>query len=105
MCIRDSNSPVGNFSLIQVSEMQLAYVMQLIDLIRTGRCREVRPTAAATSAFNAALRVAMKGTVWVSGCRSWYLDQHGNPATWPWTFDRFADDMRSPQLDEFELTA
>ena len=99
------NSPVGNFSLIQVSEMQLAYVMQLIDLIRTGRCREVRPTAAATSAFNAALRAAMKGTVWVSGCRSWYLDQHGNPATWPWTFDRFADDMRSPQLDEFELTA
>ena len=99
------NSPVGNFSLIQVSEMQLAYVMQLIDLIRSGRCRHVQPTARATAEFNSALRAAMKGTVWVSGCRSWYLDQHGNPATWPWTFDRFADDMRAPRLEEFELTA
>ena len=42
------NSPIGNFSLIMISEMQLAYIMQLVDLIRTGRYREVAPTAAAT---------------------------------------------------------
>src|SRR5262249_4822048 len=34
------NGPVGNFSLIEVAELQLAYVLQLLDLLRSGRCRE-----------------------------------------------------------------
>lgn len=58
----------------------------------------------ASARFNDALRKAMKGTVWTSGCRSWYLDKNGNPATWPWTFDRFREDMSAPRLEEFEFT-
>lgn len=99
------NSPIGNFSLIMISEMQLAYIMQLIDLIRSGVYREVAPTPAATARFNAAIKEAMKGTVWVTGCRSWYLDKNGNPAMWPWTFERFEAEMAKPDLDEFELVA
>ena len=99
------NSPIGNFSLIMISEMQLAYVMQLIELIRAGECREVAPTAAATARFNAAIKEAMKGTIWVTGCRSWYLDKNGNPAMWPWTFERFEAEMAKPDLSEFELVA
>lgn len=99
------NSPIGNFSLIMISEMQLAYIMQLVELIRTGKYREVAPTAAATARFNAAIKEAMKGTVWVTGCRSWYLDKNGNPAMWPWTFERFEAEMAAPDLSEFELIA
>ena len=33
------NGPVGNFSLIGVAELQLAYVLQLIDRLRDGACR------------------------------------------------------------------
>lgn len=99
------NSPIGNFSLIMISEMQLAYIMQLVDLIRTGRYREVAPTAAATTRFNAAIKEAMKGTVWVTGCRSWYLDRNGNPAMWPWTFERFEAEMAKPDLGDFDLVA
>jgi cation diffusion facilitator CzcD-associated flavoprotein CzcO len=97
------NSPIGNFSLIMISEMQLAYVMQLIDQVRYGRCHAVAPRKDATDRFNAEIREAMKNTVWVSGCKSWYLDKNGNPAMWPWTFDRFQEDMQAPKLDEFEL--
>lgn len=46
---------------------------------------------------------AMKHTVWVSGCRSRYLDKNGTPVTWPWSFERFIDDMRAPKLAEFEM--
>ncbi len=99
------NSPIGNFSLIMISEMQLAYIMQLVELIRTGRYREVAPTAAATARFNAAIKEAMKGTVWVTGCRSWYLDRNGNPAMWPWTFERFEAEMAKPDLGDFDLVA
>ena len=65
----------------------------------------VAPSTAATQRFNADLREAMKGTVWVSGCRSWYLDKNGNPALWQWSFDRFRDEMRAPDLADFALTA
>ena len=34
------NGPVGNFSLIEVAELQLGYVLQLVEKIRSGECRE-----------------------------------------------------------------
>lgn len=99
------NSPIGNYSLISIAELQIDYIMQLVQLWREGRAREIEPTAAATRRFNDALKGAMKDTVWVSGCQSWYLDQHGNPAMWPWTFARFRAEMARPALAEFELKA
>jgi len=99
------NSPIGNFSVIQISELQIAYVLQLVDLVRQGRCRAVAARQAAAARFNQAIREAMKGTVWVSGCRSWYLDKNGNPAMWPWSFERFRDEMRQPDLADFDLVA
>lgn len=99
------NSPIGNFSVIMISELQLAYILQLVDMIREGRCRQIAPRSDATARFNQAIRQAMKNTVWVSGCRSWYLDKNGNPALWPWTFDRFVEEMRRPDLSDFDLVA
>jgi len=97
------NGPVGNFSLIEVAELQFAYIMQLIDLVRSGRCREVSATAAATEHFEAERVEAAKKTVWVTGCRSWYLDDRGIPMVWPWTFDRFREEMAQPRQQAYEL--
>jgi cation diffusion facilitator CzcD-associated flavoprotein CzcO len=97
------NGPVGNFSLIEVAELQLAYAMKLVDLLRAGRCREIAPSQRATDEFDAARVEAAKKTVWATGCRSWYLDDRGIPAAWPWTFDRFREEMAVPQLDDFDL--
>jgi len=97
------NGPVGNFSLIEVAELQFGYVMQLIDRVRRGECREISATRAAMDDFEAARTQAAQKTVWVTGCRSWYLDDRGIPATWPWSFDRFRSDMREPDLAKFEL--
>jgi len=95
------NGPVGNFSLIDVAELQFAYIMQLVERISEGR--EVCATHEATERFDAERVEAAKKTVWVTGCRSWYLDEHGVPAAWPWTFDRFRDEMAQPRLEAFEL--
>jgi len=97
------NSPVGNYSLISIAELQVNYILQLIDLWRDERCDEIVPKAEATTLFNDALKGAMRGTVWVSGCQSWYLDKNGNPALWPWSYDRFRQDMDHPVLEEFQL--
>jgi cation diffusion facilitator CzcD-associated flavoprotein CzcO len=97
------NGPVGNFSLIEVAELQFGYIMQLIDPIRNGTCREVSATVEAMDEFEAERTEAAKNTVWVTGCRSWYLDDRGIPATWPWPFSRFRSEMRAPKPEAFEL--
>ncbi|MFN8641318.1 MAG: hypothetical protein U0802_06535 [Candidatus Binatia bacterium] len=97
------NGPVGNFSLIEVAELQCDYILQLLARVRAGACREVSPSRQAMDRFDAERRAAAKTTIWNSGCRSWYLDAAGLPTAWPWTFDRFRDEMRAPRLDDFDL--
>ena len=96
------NGPVGNFSLIEVAELQFGYIMGLIDELRSGAHREVSATKAALEEFEAARVEASKKTVWVTGCQSWYLDDRGIPAVWPWTFDHFRAEMRAPRPEAFE---
>jgi cation diffusion facilitator CzcD-associated flavoprotein CzcO len=96
------NGPVGNFSLIEVAELQMGYILQLVAEIRAGRCRAISPSAEATAAFDAERIEAAKNTVWSTGCRSWYLDDRGIPAVWPWTFDRFREEMARPRLEAYE---
>src|SRR5262245_2944006 len=97
------NGPVGNFSLIEVAELQLAYILRLIEPLRSGRCREISPSEATTERFEADRVEAAKKTVWTTGCRSWYLDDRGIPAVWPWTFDRFREEMAAPRLAAYEV--
>ena len=97
------NGPVGNFSLIDVAEAQMAYITQLIDVARADG-RGISPTAEATARLEAERVEAARSTIWMTGCRSWYLDRRGIPATWPWTFDRFKAAMSGPVLEHYELT-
>lgn len=96
------NSPIGNFSLILIAEMQVNYILQLLAPVASGECSAVAPLPAATDEFQAGLREAMKSTVWVSGCRSWYLDKNGTPVTWPWSFEKFEQDMTAPDWAEYQ---
>jgi cation diffusion facilitator CzcD-associated flavoprotein CzcO len=97
------NGPVGNFSLIEVAELQFGYIMQLVARIRDGEGRAISATRDATEAFEAARVEAAQHTVWVTGCRSWYLDDRGIPASWPWAFDRFREEMAVPRFDAYDL--
>jgi cation diffusion facilitator CzcD-associated flavoprotein CzcO len=97
------NGPVGNFSLVEVAELQFGYIMQLIDRVRAGGCREISATQVAMAQFEAARVEAAKKTVWATGCRSWYLDDRGVPAAWPWPFGQFRTAMAAPTWDAYEL--
>lgn len=94
------NGPVGNFSLIDVTEVQLGYVVQLLDELREG-ASSVEVTEAAAVEFEAARVEATKRTVWVTGCRSWYLDDRGVPTAWPWSYQRFRDLLEAPDPTHF----
>ena len=97
------NGPVGNFSLIQVAELQMDYVLQLIELLRNRNATAIEARADATAIFEAERVEAARQTVWVTGCNSWYLDARGVPAAWPWPFRRFREVMAEPDLSAFSL--
>lgn len=96
------NGPVGNFSLIQVAEFQLDYILQLIDRLRDGSRREIRVKPEAAAAYEARRVEAAKKSIWATGCNSWYLDAQGVPASWPWTFAQYAETMAKPEMSAFE---
>jgi cation diffusion facilitator CzcD-associated flavoprotein CzcO len=100
--LQGPTSPVGNFSLIEVAELQVGYLLQLIDTVRSGACREVCATPSAMDRYADERREAAKSTIWASGCRSWYIGQDGLPIAWPFTFDRFREEMKQPRLEDFE---
>ncbi|MXO89439.1 flavin-containing monooxygenase [Pontixanthobacter aquaemixtae] len=96
------NSPIGNFSYLMTAEHQAQFVVSLIAKAREGLA--VEPRADVTDAYNKELREAMHGTIWVSGCDSWYFDPQGRVASYPWQFSRFQMDMKRPDFADFKLS-
>jgi cyclohexanone monooxygenase len=98
------NSPIGNFSWLLTAENQFGYALRLIERLARGNVSEIAPKREAAERFNADVRAALPGTVWATGCSSWYIDKHGNIASWPWTFERFEEEMSEPRWDDFEMS-
>jgi len=97
-------APVGNFTLIDISEAQWTYADQLIDLIRSGHCRAVAPRMEALESYEQARNEQAMKTVYASGCKSWYLDAKGVPQVWPWDFGHFREVMAKPRLEDYQFT-
>lgn len=95
--------PVGNFSLIDIAELQWGYLDQLLELLRGGKYSEVCATRQAMDDYESRRIRAAETTIWATGCDSWYLDKEGVPGTWPWSFERFKEEMAAPRLGDFEL--
>jgi len=96
------NSPIGNISIIDVSETQTGYILECIERLEREEGKLLEPKREAAEAFQGSLRDAMKGTVWVTGCNSWYLDPTGTPTLWPWSAGHFHQVMRHPDFADFE---
>ncbi len=79
------NTGLGHNSIVHMIESQLNYVMSYLDMLDKAGPNafvDVRPDA--QESYNRAIQHQFTGTVWASGCQSWYLDSQGrNPTIWP----------------------
>jgi hypothetical protein len=83
-----------------VAELQFGYIMQLIECVRAGECGEFGPACEAMDQFEADRAEVARHAIWTTGCRSWYLDDRGIPAPWP--FHRFRAETAAPKPEAFE---
>ena len=83
------NTGLGHNSMIFMIESQLNYILDCLHTMdrRNLGAVEIRPEI--QEAFNTEMQKRMQGTVWTSGCKSWYLDANGHNTTlWPgFTFE------------------
>jgi cation diffusion facilitator CzcD-associated flavoprotein CzcO len=95
------NTGLGHSSMVYMIESQLAYVIGALREMRSRGVRTVEVRTEAQERFNAEVHERMQGTVWNTGCQSWYLDSQGrNPTLWPdWTW-RFR--QRTARFDPTE---
>ena len=96
--------PVGNLSLIAISEHQVDYVISMLNKMKADGLAAIAAKKSAFEAYNAAMGEAIKTTTWVTGgCDSWYIDKSGVPNLYPWFPVRYLKDMHNPDYEEYNL--
>ena len=100
------NTGLGHSSMIYMIESQLAHVMDALRVMRDRGAKTVEVREDVADRFNEGVDRQLEGTVWNTGCASWYLDDTGRNATlWPdWTF-RFRQRTARFDPSEYDLTA
>jgi cation diffusion facilitator CzcD-associated flavoprotein CzcO len=78
------NTGLGHNSMILMMEAQYRYISSALAYMRENRVRAIDVKPDVQAQFNASLQERLAGTVWATGCSSWYLDARGkNTSLWP----------------------
>src|SRR4051794_14602178 len=82
------NTGLGHSSMVYMIESQIAYVLDALRAMQREHAATAEVRREAVDGFNRAIEKQLDGTVWNTGCASWYLDDTGRNATlWPdWTW-------------------
>jgi hypothetical protein len=78
------NTVSGQNSSLLTMEAQVEHAIDAIRFMDEADASEVEVRTEAQASFVSAVHQKMAGTVWTSGCTSWYLDANGrNTTLWP----------------------
>jgi cation diffusion facilitator CzcD-associated flavoprotein CzcO len=78
------NTGLGHTSVLLMIESQLKQVVRALKHMRANAITAIEPTPQAQQRWSATIDKKMRGTVWQTGCDSWYLDKTGrNTTIWP----------------------
>jgi cation diffusion facilitator CzcD-associated flavoprotein CzcO len=92
------NTNGGAGSVIYTVEAAMQHVIAAVRRLEQERARTIELRQEAAEAFDRELREALAGTVWQTGCNSWYVDEQGNnPNQWPWLWTTYR--RRTARLD------
>ena len=96
------NTGLGHSSMILMIEAQARYARQCIDQLLRHNLRALDVLPEVQRASNDRLQERLVGTVWNSGCQSWYLDDSGTTtALWPSYVWEYQLRTRRPNLRHF----
>ena len=98
------NTNGGTGSVVSTIEASIGHVLAALRELERSSARTIEVRRAAHEAFAASVREALAGTVWHTGCTSWYIDEQGNdPSNWPWTWSEYRRRTATVELDDYTL--
>lgn len=84
------NTGLGHNSVVFMIEAQIGFVLRALATLDGARRSSIDVRSVAQRRSVRAVQGHLAGSVWQSGCRSWYLNESGrNFAIWPWTTMRY----------------
>lgn len=84
------NTNGGTGSVVYTIEAGMGHVLAALRELDHADARRIEVRRQAAEDFDRELRAALAGTVWHTGCTSWYLDENGNdPNQWPWLWRNY----------------
>jgi hypothetical protein len=101
--IMGPHSPLLSFPVHRSAELQSEYVAQIVELLSRDGVLSVCVRSEAARLWLDELRAGMDGTVWTSGCTSWYLGDGEVPVVWPYNRRRWREILREPVLDDYNI--
>ena len=86
------NTGLGHNSMVYMIESQISHVLSALRELHTRGATTIEVRQEVQDRYNEEVQARMQGTVWESGCMSWYKDAHGRNVTlwpdWTWQFRR-----------------
>jgi cation diffusion facilitator CzcD-associated flavoprotein CzcO len=99
------NTGLGHNSMTFMIEAQARYIVAALRAMRSKNLGAIDVKPEIEEAFRAELAGKLKGTVWTSGCNSWYQAPGGDVLLWPgFTFDYWRR-TRAIDLANYRLEA
>jgi cation diffusion facilitator CzcD-associated flavoprotein CzcO len=98
------NTALGHNSVIFMIEAQVHYVLECMGELRRRQADWLVLRPEAQTLFNMRVQRALHGTVWTTGCRSWYQQDDGRNFTiWPWSTWRYWLETRRVDAGRYEF--
>jgi cation diffusion facilitator CzcD-associated flavoprotein CzcO len=84
------NTNGGTGSVVYTIEAGVSHVIAALSELERVHARRIEVRRQTAKDFDRELRAALAGTVWHTGCTSWYVDENGNdPSQWPWLWSTY----------------
>ena len=76
------NTGLGHTSVLHIMDSQMNYIIDYLHLLdKQGTKGYLDVHQQTQKSYNDQLQSQFAGTVWASGCQSWYMDEHGRNTT------------------------
>jgi cation diffusion facilitator CzcD-associated flavoprotein CzcO len=100
------NTNGGTGSVVYTIEAGVQHVISALGELERARAQRIELRRETAEAFDRELRAALAGTVWHTGCTSWYVDENGNdPNQWPWLWSAYRKRTERIAPGAYELSA
>lgn len=96
------NTGLGHNSMIYMIESQVNYIVDALHQMVRHNIKSIEVRKEVQDAFNEEIQKKLEGTIWLSGCKSWYLNEDGkNHTVWPGFTLEFRNQTKHIHLKDY----